>query len=176
MLTRRQLLGLGLLTSATTWLAGCGGWYLRGARKTALTGKRFFVTPLPSGYLYNYFVAELSYVGISVVGDRGQADAVVILSHETFDRRTLSVDPSTGKVREIELGLQVQLEVRAGDGSLLLAPEKFTWYQDFVFDEFSVLGTEEVELNSRIQLEKDASRSLALRMETLKFKAAPGDR
>ncbi|MSQ66779.1 MAG: hypothetical protein EXR83_01095 [Gammaproteobacteria bacterium] len=173
--TRRQLLKLGLGASAATWLAGCGGWYLRGVRKTALTGKRFFVTPLPSGYLYSYFVSELTYVGISIVGDAAQADAIVTLSHESFDRRTLSVDPSTGKVREIELGLQVQLEVRAGDGSLLLAPEKFTWYQDFVFDEFSVLGTEEVELNSRIQLEKDASRSLALRMETLKFKASPVD-
>jgi outer membrane lipopolysaccharide assembly protein LptE/RlpB len=148
-------------------LTACGGWYPRGTRRTSLTGRKFFIKPVGGSQIENYFATEMSYVGVTLTGDRSKADVIVELSNASFDRRVLSVDPATGKVREVELGLEVQIEVRAADGTLILAPEKFSWYQDFVFDEGSLIGTQEVESGTRMQLEREAARSLALRIESL---------
>jgi outer membrane lipopolysaccharide assembly protein LptE/RlpB len=165
--SRRQWLRLTLAAAISPGLAACSGWYLRGTRKTALTGLKFYVRPLAEGQLESLFAAELRYAGIEIARKREAADVIVELRNEEFDRRVLSVDPATGKVREIELGLEVQLEVRAANGSLLIAPERFSFYDDFVFDEGSVLGTQEVESTTRVQLERKAARSLALRMEAI---------
>lgn len=164
---RRQWLQMVLGGGVALSLQACGGWYLRGTRKTALSGKRFYVKPLATSALESYLKTELFNVGLTVTGKPEQADAIIELSQESVDRRVLSVDPATGKVRELELGLEVQLEVRAAGGRLVIAPERFSWYQDFVYDEGSVLGTQEVEATSRVQLEREVARSLALRMETI---------
>lgn len=168
MTSRRQWLRL-VLGASVGLLSGCSGWYLRGTRKTSMTGKQVFVTSSPGGRLDEVLRPELTYAGVRITQNRSKADAVVILQRETFDRRVLSVDPGTGKVREVELGLEVRFEVRAGNGRILIAPEKFTFYQDFVFDEGSVLGTEEVEQAARTELDKEAARSLVLRIENLQL-------
>ena len=172
MSSRRQWLKLVLGASATSALSGCGGWYLRGTRKTAMTGKKVFVTPVPGGRLDDVLRPELTYAGISVTTNRSKADAVLILQNQTFDRRVLSVDPRTGKVREVELGLEIRFEVRDAKGTILIAPEKFQFYEDFVYDEGSVLGTQEVEQGSRNALEREAARSLVLRIENLQLPEA----
>ena len=81
----------------------------------------------------------------------------------------LSVDPDTGKVREVEVTLSTQIAVRAKDGSLISAPETFRWTEDFVFDEGSLLGTVEVEQNLRVEMAKAAGRALVLKLETVDF-------
>jgi len=158
-----MVLGAGVALS----LQACGGWYLRGNRQTALSGKVFYVKPMPSSALETFLYIELRNAGLSITPRLAQADAVIELSRESIERRVLSVDPATGKVREVELILEVQLEVRAASGRLVIAPERFSWAQDFVYDEGSVLGTQEVEAVSRQQIEREVARSLALRMETI---------
>jgi len=155
-----MVLGAGVALS----LQACGGWYLRGTRKTALSGKRFYVKPMPDSRLETFLYIELLNAGLAYTMRREQADAIVELSRESIDRRVLSVDPGTGKIREVELGLEVQLEA---NGRLVIAPERFSWFQDFVYDEGSVLGTQERESTSRGQIEREVARSLALRLETI---------
>lgn len=165
---RRTLLGL-LLGTAAAGLTGCGGWYMRGTRRTALSGRRLYLMMSNVSYLRPYFLQQLSYNNVSTVSSREQADAVIEVSNESFDRRVLSVDPDTGKVREIELGLQVEVTVRAPDGSLIAAPDTLQWVQDFVFDEASLLGTEEVEQTVRYELAKNAAQALVFKLETVDF-------
>lgn len=150
-------------------LAGCGGWYLRGTRKSELSGRKLFLLMSNVSYLAPYFRTQLAYNNIVVVNYRENADAVVEIKNEGFDRRVLSVDPDTGKVREIELGLEVEVTVRAPDGSLIAAPDTLHWEQDFVFDEGSLLGTEEVEQTVRYELAKNAAQALMLKLETVDF-------
>ena len=150
-------------------LASCGGWYLRGTHESKLSVKRLFVRGSSTGALYQWFVTELSYSGIQIVGSAAQADAIIELGGERYDRRVLSVDSTTGKVREMELGLEVEITVRSPDGSVLSAPDKLNWTQDFVFDEASPLGTEEVETTIRYEIAKDAARGLVIRLEAVNF-------
>jgi outer membrane lipopolysaccharide assembly protein LptE/RlpB len=165
----RRFTLIALLVLISISLSGCGGWYLRGTNTNQLPIKRVFVSSDSSSYLYSLFLQQLSYSGISVVSQRDQADAVIELRGEQYDRRVLSVDDETGKVREMELGLQVEITVRTPGGSLIAAPDLVNWEQDFVFDEASLLGTEEVDTTIRYELAKDAARALILRLETIDF-------
>ncbi len=166
---RRFLLSLGLAASAAA-LGGCGGWALRGTRRNVLGDvKRLYVKAPSYGVLYSYFAAEVSYINVSIVRDPAGADATVELTNEVYDRRVLSVDPDTGKVREIEVTLTMGMTVRAADGSLLSAPENLRWTEDFVFDEGSLLGTVENEAVLRQEMAKVAARALVLKLETVDF-------
>jgi outer membrane lipopolysaccharide assembly protein LptE/RlpB len=153
-------------------LAACGGWQLRGTGPNHLGVTKVTVVGEPGSYLYSWFITQLGYSGVTVVTDRTQAEAVIELRRERYDRRVLSVDADTGKVREMEVGLQIEMSVRGADGSLISAPQQVTWTQDFVFDEGSLLGTEEVETTIRYELAKDAARSLIFRLETIDFPPA----
>ncbi len=159
-----------LLLLVVLTLSGCGGWYLRGTQTNNLAVRKVFVMSDSGGYLYTWFLTQLSYSGVSVVATREQSEAVIELRHERYDRRVLSVDDETGKVREMELGLEVEVTVRSPTGELIAAPDKVSWTQDFVFDEASLLGTEEVETTIRYELAKDAARALMFRLEAIDFK------
>lgn len=163
-------LRLGILGLTVMLLSACGGWYLRGTQTSQLAVQKLFVVSNNSGYLHSWFLTHLSYSGISVVGTREQSEAVIELRNERYDRRVLSVDDETGKVREMELGLEVEVTVRSPTGELIAAPETVSWTQDFVFDEASLLGTEEVETTIRYELAKDAARALMFRLEAIDFK------
>jgi LPS-assembly lipoprotein len=164
----RLFLRLSALVLCVLGLSACGGWYLRGTQTNNLAVQRVFVISDSTSYLYSQFLQQLSFSGIQVVS-REKAQAVIELRREQYDRRVLSVDDETGKVREMELGLQVEITIREPDGSLLAAPDTVNWEQDFVFDEASLLGTEEVDTTIRYQLAKDAARALIFRLETIDF-------
>lgn len=173
--TARFSRGLAVLTllTGTLLLSACGGWHLRGTGPNQLPFTRVFIVSEGGGYLYPWFVTQLGYSGISVIKDRAKAEAVIELRRERFDRRVLSVDDQTGKVREMEVGLEVELTVRTPGGTVLAAPEILTWTQDFVFDEAALLGTEEVETTIRYGLAKDAARALIFRLEALDLDLDP---
>lgn len=166
---RRRQLFCTFFALACGGLTGCGGWYLRGTQANRIPLESVFLLADASSYLRSWFIQQLRYSGIKIVKRRDLADAVIELRREQYDRRVLSVDDETGKVREMELGLQVEITVRHPDGSLIAAPAVVNWEQDFVFDEASLLGTEEVDTTIRYELAKDAARALILRLETIDF-------
>ncbi|MCC7119932.1 MAG: hypothetical protein IT493_00120 [Gammaproteobacteria bacterium] len=168
--TRRRLLAGFAVFAASAALGGCGGWRLRGTRKNVLGDVKTVLVKAPSvGQLYAYFAAEISYIGVSITQDRARANIIIEWSDEGFERRVLSVDPDTGKVREIEVTLTLTMSVRGADGSLISAPEAFRWTEDFVFDEGSLLGTVENEQVLRQEMAKVAARALVLKLETIDF-------
>lgn len=167
MRTRRGLLVL----FGASLLGGCGGWALRGSRRNVLGDVTRVMVRAPTyGPLYAYFAAELSYINISLVTSAPAAHAIIEFTNERFERRVLSVEPDTGKVREIEVTLSMDMTVRAGDGSLIAAPQAFRWTEDFVFDEGSLLGTVENETVLRQEMAKVAARALVLKLETIDFR------
>jgi len=168
-------LRLGLLALSAVLLSACGGWYLRGTQVSQIAVRKVFVRADSSSYLLTWFQTHLAYSGVTLARSPGEAEAVVDLRGERYDRRVLSVDDQTGKVREMELGLEVEFSVRSPTGELIAAPERVQWTQDFVFDEASLLGTEEVETTIRYELAKDAARALMFRLEAVDFANRGGD-
>lgn len=149
-------------------LSACGGWSLRGTRD-AVSVDSVYISAKGATTLRQALTTELVNSGVSLNRKRTDAGAVVELSDETFDRRVLSVDSNTGKVREIELALEVVLSIRGRDGKLLVPPDRLSWAQDYVFDENSLLGTNERATLVERELAEDAAQSIRLRLETIDF-------
>jgi len=149
-------------------LAGCSDWYLRGTRTDAVAIESAHVSGGGAPRLSRALTRELGYNGVTMTS-RSKAQATIELTDETFDRRVLSVDPDSGKVREVELGLEVGFTVRGKDGSLLLAPERLSWTQDYIFDESSLLGTSEKASIIQRELSEDAAQTILLRLEALEL-------
>ena len=148
-------------------LSACGGWSLRGTRTDAIGVDSVYVSAPEAQRLRRALISELVNAGVRVNRKRSEAGAVIELDSESFDRRVLSVDSDTGKVREIE----VVFSIRGRDGKLLVAPEKLSWVQDFVFDENSLLGTNERANIVERELAEDAAQTIRLRLETIDFSA-----
>lgn len=164
---RRALLSLCL--AFTLAGAGCSGWYLRGTGPDAGKVQDLLLVASSAPQLAAYFQSELFYNRVKVVASRDKAKIVLELSNENFENRTISVDPTTGKVREIELTLSVTASVRGPGGKLIVDSQKMSWVEDFVFDEISALGTEAQEVSTKQELCKTAARALMLRLETLDY-------
>lgn len=149
-------------------LSACGGWSLRGNRD-AVSVDSVHVTAKRADTLRRALITELVNSGVRVNRQPTKAGAVIEISNEVFDRRVLSVDSNTGKVREIELEIEVSLSIRGRDGKLLVPPEKLSWAQDYVFDENSLLGTNERATLVERELAQDAAQAIRLRLETIDF-------
>ena len=126
-------------------------------------------SPLVGVALINEFYRR----GFERVTKRGEAEVIVKLEAESFERRTLSVDPATGKVREVELVLSTHFSARSASGKMLIPREPLTWQLDYVFDEGSVLGTVEQDLAIQQDLANTAATAIAFRLGALKL--APED-
>ncbi len=176
----RRLARLTLLLLACALLAACGGWQLRGAHGSSTHQfKWVYLRGDDAGQVLLAVRRELFNRGLSVTRSRSKADLVIELEDEHFERRILSVDPGTGKVREIELGLLAHFTVRAGDGRLLVPREPLQFQLDYVFDEGSLLGTVEQDNTVQQDLAESAATSLVFRLESIEVpppaaKGAPG--
>jgi LPS-assembly lipoprotein len=148
-------------------LAGCGGWYLRGKGPVKARFDTVYIKAPAAFDIAQAVRRELYNRGLRVVNQRKDADIVVEIEGESYDRRVLSVDPDTGKVREIELALEAYFSVRTGDGRLLVPREPLNWQLDYVFDEASVLGTVEQDVTVQRDLAEIAATTLVLRLQTL---------
>lgn len=164
-----------LLLSGTSLLSGCGGWQLRGVGAGGAIAHSVYVKDSGGQVVARAVRRELRNRGAKLVAKRRDADMVVEIMEESFDRRILSIDPDTGKVREIELGLATQFSVRDGGGKLLVPRETFTSQVDYIFDETSLLGTTEQDRIVQRDLAEVAATSLALRVQTLRLPSASGE-
>lgn len=159
-----------LSLAAPCLLTACSDWHLRGTRTDLVSIKTVAINGTSAPVLAQALRRELALSGVSV-RKRQEAEAVLELTREEFDRRVISVDPDTGKVREIELSLEVGITVRNKEGELLTPYQNLNWVRDFIFDETALLGTNEQEQVIRRGLAEDAAKTVVLRLETIEPQA-----
>ena len=154
-------------------LMACGGWHLRGANtgsdSRAALNNRIYLKANNARYIGTALRKELRNRGATLTSARGDADIVVEVFGQRYQRDILSIDPENGKVREIELGLTTEFVVRAGTGELLVPRETVTWQIDYVFDEGSVLGTTEQDKVVQRDLAENAATAIALRVAAVRL-------
>jgi len=121
-------------------LAGCG-WHLRDAASMPEGIENVYIQA-PNRALKDTWSMQLSESGIKVTDRENEAAARLVVDAESFDRRVLSVDPNTGKVREYSLVYTATLHMERADGSMLLEPQTVRQIRSFVFDETAVIGAE----------------------------------
>ena len=148
------------------YLVACGDWHLRGTRTDLVKLQTVAINGDAAPVLRQALITELYHSNVRIV-KRAEAQALLELGREEFDRRVVSVDPDTGKVRELELRLEVGFAVRDAAGNLMSPYQDLDWQRDFVFDETALLGTNEQQNVIERELAEDAAKTIVLRLETI---------
>lgn len=161
-----------LLTALLTLLLAACGYQLRGATVVDWRLGAVYLQEQQSGDLAGEVRRQLTQSGVTLAGDARAADTAVTVSGETYDRRVLSVDPDTGKVREYELEIAAFLTVARADGTLLLEREQIALQRDYVFEEGTALGSFAEEETLRADLREDAAHAIFRRLKALGSHAA----
>lgn len=151
-------------------LAGCG-YHLRGSEEAyRLQLSKIYVSSQGAGTLAAALISKLQESGVTVTGTPAEAQAVIVVSNEVYDRRVLSVDQNTGKVLEYELGYEAGLTITDPGGRTLLEPQPISLIRDITFDPEAVLGQAEEEQAVRNDMQQDAAQSVMFRLQAVASK------
>ena len=147
-------------------LSACG-FQLRGSHLEELKDSRVYVKSSGAKKLADEVKRQLEFAEVAVVQDPGQAQYVIEVMNERFDRKVLSVSADTGKVEEYELTYNSLLTVTGPEGNVLLKNEPVTAQRDYTFDEDSVLGKFDEEKKLREEITRHAADSVLRRFRTV---------
>jgi LPS-assembly lipoprotein len=150
--------------AAVALLLGACGFHLRGAAPLpAEMSVTYIHGTAEFNPLYDDFRAALENRGARVTQDRGEATAVLDILENNFDKDVLTVDLS-GKVLEYRLRQNIQFEVAAADGHMLIERQSVTMSRDLKFNRNDVLGKERESELFRKELQRDVVNLAMLRM------------
>lgn len=128
-----------LLIFSLACLCACG-FQLRGTSMAALQGSKFYIKSSGSYALAKEVKKQLSIADIQIVNSSHDADYVVEIGNESFERKILSISADTGKVEEYELIYNTTLSVTDAAGKKLVSDDPVTTQRDFTSGEVTVLG------------------------------------
>ena len=120
-------------------LSACG-FQLRGTNLQTLKNASIFIQSSNASVLASEIKRQLLDVDVTPVSSKSDADYIITLSNESFDRKVLSVSPTTGKVEEYEVTYAAMLKITSPDESSNARAEPVSARRDYTFDEGSVLG------------------------------------
>jgi len=141
-------------------LSGCG-FHLRGSPGAATSRLHsVYIRSAYSGTILAEIRAQLQQAGVELSPGPEQAQLVLALEGENYQRSVLSVSPRTGKVEEYQLTLEVYMSVADTDGTVVLGSTRVAAARDYAFDQDSVLG----EFTEENTLREDLSRRVATRI------------
>ncbi|NJO17967.1 MAG: hypothetical protein HC877_20245 [Thioploca sp.] len=104
---------------------------------------------------------------IKTVPTANEAQVIISLSKEKFDNRVLTVSAVSGKMVEVELTFQVELEVHQPDGTVLIEQQPLNLLRDYSFDETAVLAREAEEEILREEMFHDLIAQIMRRLQTI---------
>ena len=129
----------GLLLGFAFLISACG-FHLRGSTDAALELPMVYVQSQGADALAAEIIQRLNDAGVSTTKNREDAELLVKVRNESFDRRVLAVSAQTGKVEEYQLGYRVNLSVARSDGNVLIKDQQIGVVKDLTFDGTDVLG------------------------------------
>lgn len=128
-----------LLAFTLSLAAGCG-FQLRGAQMTGFTSSSIYLNNQGASQLLEQVRLQLQGAGATIAESPQEADYVLGLTQERFERSVLSVSAVTGKVEEYLITYSAGMDVRKPGGEQLVGNERITLSRDYTFDEGAVLG------------------------------------
>ncbi len=146
---------------------GACGFQLRGSNLEALQESSVYVKSNGADKLARQVKIQLENADISPVKSANDAEYVITLSNEHFDRKVLSVSPDTGKVEEYEITYYALMTIQGTDGKTLVSSEPVTAERDYTFDEDAVLSKFTEERVLQTDIAKQAAATVLRRLQVL---------
>ena len=147
---------------ASLGLSACG-FQLRGSPPFPDDARSVYLKTT-NDLLFDELSVYLSGSGATIIRAEEHADAVLDLSKEKFTRRTLSVDPDTGKEREFELSYSISFELRKTDGTVLVEHQTVSLVRDYLFDADQVIGKSREQGVLKKEMRRDAAQRILTRL------------
>lgn len=132
---KARLIMICLLLSTTA----CG-FHLRGSQLTNFDIANIYINPSSAPKLAKEVTAQLAGSGVTLANSVQNADYIVTLKEERFDKAVLSVSAATGKVGEFRITYNAQMDATQKDGKSIVEDDPVNVTRDFTFDENAVLG------------------------------------
>jgi len=155
---------LALLLISLAVLQGCG-FHLRGETSLPANMK---VLKLQGISTNSAFGAELASVlrgnGVKLVDTPQEAEAILRVTNLQNDRRVLSVSGNTGRVREFEIIVSLNMAVTDTKGKSLIPAKVLSRVRDYTFDETDVLGKAAEEQVLRQEMRRELIQQILRRM------------
>lgn len=158
----RHCLFLLILTS----LCACG-FELRGSNLETLKQSRVYVNSSGANTLAREIRKQLNFADVPVARTVSEADYVVDVGNESFERKVLSVSGETGKAEEYEILYHTYFSVTGPGGKTLVKSEPITVQRDFVFVDDAVLSKSDEENKLREEIRQQSAASVLRRLKTL---------
>ncbi len=106
--------------------------------------------------------------GVKIVQKKEEAQVVLYLRNENVNRRVLSVSSSSGKLEEVEINYQVEMEVRKPDNTVLIGKLLLSLSRDYRFNELTVLAAGAEEEILRQDMFHDIVTQIMRRLQTIR--------
>jgi LPS-assembly lipoprotein len=147
-------------------LCACG-FELRGSNLETLKQSKVYVNSSGNNTLAREIRKQLNFADVPVARTASEADYVVDVGNESFERRVLSVSGETGKAEEYEILYQTYFSVTGPGGKTLVKSEPITGQRDFVFVDDAVLSKSDEENKLREEIRQQSAASVLRRLKTL---------
>ena len=158
---------LNLVLVLAALLCACG-FHLRGHEKaTSSTASSIYLQSSSAPSVAAEVASILKIGGAAMAASPAEADYILTISNESFNREVLSVSAETGKVREYQLTLIASLSVSRGPEDALVNNEPVTYTRDYTFDDTSILGKSNEELVLREDLVRQVSMQIVRRFNAV---------
>ena len=144
-------------------LSGCSGWHLRGLQDNEVVDLRVFIS-FPRADQFGRALQRKIIERGGVLAGEDKANFIVDIFYERFEKKLLSIDPRTGKVRELELRLEAEISVREKGGHLLIPKQVVQYERDYFFDELSAGFTTSQQSILERDLAEEAATAIIYRM------------
>lgn len=158
----RHSLFLLVLTS----LCACG-FELRGSNLEPLKQSKVYVNSSGDNTLAREIREQLKFADVPIARTASEADYVVDVGNEGFERKVLSISGETGKVEEFEILYQAYFSVTGPGGKTLVKSEPITAQRDFVFVDDAVLGKSDEENKLREEISRQSAASVLRRLKAV---------
>lgn len=155
-----------LILISLALLCACG-FELRGSNLDALKQSSVYVNSSGAGALAKEVKQQLEFADVPLARTAADADYIVDISNERFERKILSVSAQTGKVEEYEILYLANLTVTGPDGKKLIKSEPITAQRDYAFDSGAVLGSFDNENVLQKDITKFAASTVLRRLQAV---------
>jgi LPS-assembly lipoprotein len=153
-----------LCVALVSLLLGACGFHLRGSESLPADMSVTYIRgTIEFNPLYDAFRASLESHGVRVTQNRSEATAVLNILENNFSTEVQTVNLS-GQVQEYRLSQNIQFEVTAADGRLLVEKQSVTQTRVVKFNVKGLLGSERERATIRAELTRDVVNLAMLRI------------
>ncbi len=159
----RTLFRMAMPALAALAISACG-WHLRGEIPGSKEARTLFVSGIgPRVPFYSDFTQIFITSGGILATVPSQASAVVHIVSADHQRRPITLSQQ-GRANTFDLSFRVIYDVRTPKGEILIPKQELEVRRDYFNDQISPLGQGEEEAMYRVEMQKDAAKTLLRRV------------